>query len=115
MAFWVMEQISQSMMEAPDYKPPKLRLFAGFSGSGVSNGNHQNGKRMVERWFQGQHVPNSRLGDGSVQQRAESSVQASHTVMLDRLFHAVTCRTTGSTFHTAVCLLKRIRIRSRLV
>lgn len=53
-------------------------------------------------WLQEWHVPNSRLGDGSIQQRAESSVQPFHAVMLDRLFHAVTCRTTVSTSHTSV-------------
>lgn len=38
--FWVMEPISHSVIEAPDYKSPKLRLFAALSGSSGSNGNH---------------------------------------------------------------------------
>lgn len=36
-AFWVMEQISHSVIEAPDSKSAKLRLLAARSGSSVSN------------------------------------------------------------------------------
>lgn len=72
MAFWVMEQTSPSLSS--------------------SSGNHRNRKAMVGQVLN--HVPNSRLWYGSIQQRAETSVQAFHTMMLDCLFHAVTCRTT---------------------
>lgn len=89
MAFWVMEQVSHSARGS--------RSSALFVGLGVLNGIHPNGEHGLTfvAGFRRQHVPNGGLWYGSIQQRAESSVQAFHTVMLDRLFHAVTWGTTA--------------------